>query len=142
MIRRMYERLRYRLAREQHATIRGLRAELEASRDRVLAVLRERDEARAEVARLTPAPGPMDEHLTEYEMLSLDILRCEPGMLALEYGGLLWHRLPRMPCDRDRTEPGHWDRVNGSRHFASLVRKGHARREKAGQSDRYWPVDK
>lgn len=109
----------------------------------------ERDRLRALAGNTAATP-------TEARML--DIVRANPGMLAPDLG-MLAHR---NNCDRERAkavaehgeayaESGWWNHpfsrgdympTEASRPLQTLHRKGLVRREKAGQTYRYWPTER
>lgn len=99
------------------------------------------DELEAENGRLLALAGNMA--ATPAEAALLDVVRVNPGRTAPEYGRLVM----------GTEKPAHWREEFGpwpnsdmvgreSKPLTSLHRKGLVRREKAGQTYRYWPTER
>lgn len=104
-------------------------------------VTADRDRLRAIVGNTEPTPG---------ERLMLDIVRGAPGLLALEYGEA--HAKALAAADLAETPgsgwarrvvedgPDHWFIRRSASPLTGLHKKGFVRREKSGQTYRYWAV--
>ena len=144
MIRPLISTLLQRLTTDTGA-LRGRIAELESERDAALCrasdfknqaddLCRELEDVEAERDRLRAMVGNTEP--TASERLMLGIVREMPGASTYDYGRAFAKVDPAYPTDH----PYKAIIDNHAKHLTTLHKKGLVRREKAGQSFRYWPV--
>lgn len=120
------EDMRGRLASSQNAVAYNDR--------RVDEVYEEVYDLRAENDRLRALAGNTE--ATPGEAIMLGIVSESPGLLADEYGRMFAKVDPHYPTEYATV----YMVKNNAKHLTSLHKKGLVRRERAGQSYRYWPV--
>ena len=144
MIRTAISTLLQRLTTDTGA-LRGRIAELESERDAALCrasdfksqaddLCRELEDVEAERDRLRAMVGNTEP--TASERLMLGIVREMPGASTYDYGRAFAKVDPAYPTDH----PYKAIIDNHAKHLTTLHKKGLVRREKAGNSYRYWSV--